>query len=317
VVAVDIVSSSSGDRFRQIHLDQALDKVLDDVLEVLHNSVHSAHAAFRRNDGDSAMITFPGGIPKAWIAADLVLRECRIALADANRSVTPEHQLRLRVALDSGEIVVNPPHIDGDAVVRAARLRDAEQLRAAMRAAPAAHLGLIVSDRFFTDVIDHRERGLDPALFHQVDVSVKTFHERAWIHVPGQVARPEIDRKAVMKDRPVSNIAKGHARVGTQVGNVTGNAYFGTSPTDDSLRDQMDELREALREARSQGRIDVDTFIAAGWELGEALSCLSVNGTYDRNGLVRALERLAVVVNGVALLESRVAAIASNARSER
>jgi hypothetical protein len=120
-----------------------------------------------------------------------------------------------------------------------------------------------------------------------------------------------------MKDRPVSNIAKGHARVGTQIGNVTGNAYFGTSPTDDSLRDQMDELREALREARSQGRIDVDTFIAAGWELGEALSCLSVNGTYDRNGLVRALERLAVVVNGVALLESRVAAIASNARSER
>jgi class 3 adenylate cyclase len=223
VVAVDIVNSSSGGRHRQKHLDRGLDWVLDQIFEAMAGSPYAAHTGFRRVDGDSATIALPAAVPRAWVAADLVLRELTIALDNVNRSVIEEDRLRLRVAIDHGEVVVGPPHVAGDPVRRAARLRDAPELRELQRSCPLANLGLIVSDRFFREVIDNRERGLNPEEFRKVTVAVKDFTEDAWVHlepavVPAQPvvapAEPRHERIAEVVNTFTGQVDARHANFG-------------------------------------------------------------------------------------------------------
>jgi class 3 adenylate cyclase len=186
VIAFDIVNSSGGDRHRQAHLDQSLQTVFDAAVRAAGDFA----ITFRRPDGDSMTIAVPAEVPKSWLAADFVLRELPIALARFNRAMNKEHRLRVRIAMDHGEIVVNPPHIGGDPVTTAARLLDADELRSVLDTAPAADFALIVSERFYRDVIRNGERGLDPELFREAAASVKNFHESGWIHAPGRAAEP-------------------------------------------------------------------------------------------------------------------------------
>lgn len=184
VISSDVVSSS-GPRHRQVHLDRAHEAVLDQAFHAVRDSRYPIASAFRRVDGDSTTMVVNADVPRSWIIADFILREIVIALADVNRAAAEESTLRLRMAVDFGEIVLNPPHVGGDAVVCAARLRDAPALREAMSGNQEAHLGLIVSDRCHAEVIKHGERGLTPGLFQATEVKVKTFSERGWIHLPG------------------------------------------------------------------------------------------------------------------------------------
>lgn len=191
VISSDVVGSS-GARRRQSHLDTAHDTVLNKAFAAARATGHPIGSAFRRVDGDSATIVVNADVSRSWILADFVLREIVLALADVNRTAGEDYQLRLRIAVDFGEVVLDPPHVQGDAVVGAARLRDAQGLRAAMSSRQEAQLGLIVSDRFYREVVVHGERGLDTDGFEAVDVQVKTFSERGWVHLPGTgiVERP-------------------------------------------------------------------------------------------------------------------------------
>ncbi|MFC6091171.1 hypothetical protein [Saccharothrix lopnurensis] len=185
VVKLDVANSSSSGRRRQAHLDQALTSALDQALESLdHHSVYASVRRFRRTDGDSALLAFEAGIPKAWVAADIVLHELDLALADVNKPFNDEHRLRLRISLDAGATVIDPPNVTGEAVVAAARLIDAAPFRQAVADAPEEDFGLVVSDRFHTDVVLSGERGLDRIAFRPVEVDVKGFQQVAWIHVP-------------------------------------------------------------------------------------------------------------------------------------
>lgn len=189
VISSDVVGSS-GERRRQSHLDSAHDTVLDMAFSAAKAAGHPLASAFRRTDGDSATMVIGAEVSRSWILADFVLREIAIALADVNRVAGEQYQLRLRTAVDFGEVVLNPPHVQGDAVVGAARLRDAPALREAMSGSPEARLGLIISDRFYREVVMHGERGLEAGAFQEVEVKVKTFSERGWVHLPEVAAKP-------------------------------------------------------------------------------------------------------------------------------
>lgn len=181
LLTTDIVGSSTGNRRRQAHLDHTHEIVLDRALAAAGMPVAEL---FRRPDGDSVTLAIPASVPKARVAADLVHREMTIALAEVNSTANAEHRLRLRAALAAGEIVVDPPQLSGEAVTRAARLRDAPALRKVMADHPEVDLGFIVADGLFDEVIRQGERGLDPRQFTAVPVEVKDFAERGWIHLP-------------------------------------------------------------------------------------------------------------------------------------
>jgi hypothetical protein len=127
-------------------------------------------------------------VPRSWILADFVLREMVIALAQVNSAVDEHHRLRLRVAVAHGEIVLDPPHVAGAAVIQATRLRDASALRDAMSDCPEADLGVIVSDALHHEVVLPGDRGLDLVSFTPVQVSEKTFDGRGWLLLPNNPA---------------------------------------------------------------------------------------------------------------------------------
>jgi hypothetical protein len=206
VISSDVVGSS-GVRHRQSYLDRVHDAVLDQAFDAVRRMGHPMASAFRRVDGDSATTVINADVSRSWVLSDFVLREVFLALADVNRAANEEYRLRLRMAVDFGEVVLDPPHVEGDAVVRAARLRDAPALREAMSTNRGASLGLIISDRFYGEVVSHGERGLDPAAFQAAEVTVKDFSERGWVHLPGVVAQPvpppATSPTASTPDRPV------------------------------------------------------------------------------------------------------------------
>lgn len=188
VISSDVVGSSGGRR-RQSHLDTAHDLVLDKAFAAASKADGAMGSAFRRVDGDSATIVIDAAVSRAWVLADFVLREVVLALGEVNQTAGEEYRLRLRMAVDFGEVASDPPHVQGDAVVGAARLRDAKALREAMSGSPQAQLGLIVSDRFHREVVVHGERGLDADVFYPVDVDVKTYSERGWVYLAGTASK--------------------------------------------------------------------------------------------------------------------------------
>ncbi|MGM1059800.1 hypothetical protein [Saccharothrix sp. Mg75] len=183
VLRIDIVRSSAEGPGRQTFLDQQLKVVVDKAVVVLHVLFPGA-AVHIRPDGDSMTVLIGPDVPKAWLLADFVLRELVIALHDANRRTDDEHRLRVRCALDHGETVVDAPHLGGSAVVATARLVDARPLRDLVGSDTRHDLCLIISDRFYRDVVTSGERGLDRVLFEAVDVDVKEFHGIGWLFLP-------------------------------------------------------------------------------------------------------------------------------------
>lgn len=182
VITADIVGSSSGCRSRQGHLDRSLERVLDDALaesRYRREEWSQREEWFRRPDGDSVTLVAPAVVPKAWIAADFV-RAIEIALRRVNEHTSEPSRLRVRMAIAHSEIEVEGQHIRGAAVRIATRLRDSDALRDQV-STTNNDLAFIVSDAFFHEVVEKRERDLDPAAFHEVVVTAKDGLVRGWI----------------------------------------------------------------------------------------------------------------------------------------
>ncbi|WP_158842485.1 hypothetical protein [Saccharothrix deserti] len=235
VLRLDIVGSSAGGRDRQVYLDRALRAVVDRAIE--HSAAYPvAESSYLRVDGDSATLLVGAAVAKAWLLADFVLRETAIALGEVNKPVNEDHRLRVRMALDHGETVVNPPNIGGRAVATTARLIDAPAFRQAVAAAPGQDFGLIVSDRFHSDVVVDGERGLGRLEFRPIEVEVKDFRQTGWVYVPADEVprRDAVPRSGAVPHGPAPSPAKladtilqFNAAVHAQ------NSVFGLSRSDD------------------------------------------------------------------------------------
>jgi class 3 adenylate cyclase len=177
VCRLDIKDSSRGNASRQRHLDKGLRAVVDDAIGA---APFDTTGWFHRTDGDSATIAFPADVPKAWVAAEFT-RQLELALRRFNEPLGQTHTLRLRMALDHGDVTIDRPNIAGAPVRTTARLVESSDLRRALQLAPAVDLAWIVSERFFDDVVQERDLGLDPTDFVRVRVEVKQFRGRGWL----------------------------------------------------------------------------------------------------------------------------------------
>jgi hypothetical protein len=72
----------------------------------------------------------------------------------------------------------------GDALITACRLNEAEPLKEALTRRTDADLAFIVPDDLYQDVIRHNFGSLRSAYFTQVKISVKEYHGVAWMHLP-------------------------------------------------------------------------------------------------------------------------------------
>ncbi|GAA0212920.1 hypothetical protein GCM10010492_08370 [Saccharothrix mutabilis subsp. mutabilis] len=181
VLGVDVKDSSALPARVQTKLYEELDRMLDEA---------SARVGLDRSGwtrqpgGDGEVAVLPADVDLVALVGDFVLRLDRL-LTDHNEISAPTARLRVRLAMHTGALTPSRFGFAGPALVTLARLLDSKPVRAALDAAPTANLAQIISDSLFHKAVAAELDGLRPRQFRQVRVDVKTFHETAYVHVPG------------------------------------------------------------------------------------------------------------------------------------
>lgn len=111
------------------------------------------------------------------------------ALADAlrahNRAHPEAERIRLRMALNSGEVTQDEHGIIGASITLTFRLLDSDPVKRALKDSPGA-LAIIVSSGFYEGVVRHSTAA---ASYHQERVAVKETMTAGWVCVPDQASR--------------------------------------------------------------------------------------------------------------------------------
>jgi Effector-associated domain 2 len=137
--------------------------------------------------GDGVMVLAPPSVPKVLFSEALPGR-----LADElqrhNAARRPEEQIRLRMALNAGEVFINEHGAVSSELNTTFRLLDAGQLKEALRGSPGP-LACIAPAWFYYQIIQNGE-AFRPETYFPVLVEVKEISTVAWISTPGyQAAR--------------------------------------------------------------------------------------------------------------------------------
>jgi tetratricopeptide (TPR) repeat protein len=131
--------------------------------------------------GDGILLLAPAQLPKAPFVMSLPGE-----LAEAVRQQNARHrgpeQMRLRMALNAGEVNYDEHGVTATSVNLAFRLLDAPALKAALAGSPGV-LALAASTWFFDEVIRHSAAAC-PASYRPVRVTVKETSTVAWIALP-------------------------------------------------------------------------------------------------------------------------------------
>jgi adenosylhomocysteine nucleosidase len=113
----------------------------------------------------------------------------------------------------------------------------------------------------------------------------------------------------------VTNIATGKAQVGVQAGKIFGNVSVGPSPgAPIDLAALIAEFVGLLRQARSEGRLDQQTYLAAEAELEVVTNSLPTRTEESQSRIMLALKKLRGLIADVADLAAKVATIISAAK---
>ncbi|UMP01448.1 hypothetical protein [Amycolatopsis sp. EV170708-02-1] len=192
IVVVDVVGFTAPDRNRLDRL--AVHQGMYEVLKIAFaESGVDFDSCAHEDRGDGALILLPPGTTKSLVA-DLLPERLAVALRRYNHTRTPQAQMRLRVSLNSGEVIGDDNGWVGDAVDIAFRILDAQPVKEAF-AESDRMIAFISSERFFADVIE-KDPGLLPELYRPLPVSVKTFTGTAYLRLHGEVIPESVVARA-------------------------------------------------------------------------------------------------------------------------
>jgi len=142
----------------------------------------------RECTGDGVFVLAPAQLPKGPFVEFLPS-----ALAEAlrchNETHRPEEQIRLRMALNAGEVTYDAHGVTAPSINRTFRLLEAPPLRSALADSPGV-LALITSNWFFHEVV-RNSKNVDATTFRPVQVAVKETSATGWISLPDHPFPPE------------------------------------------------------------------------------------------------------------------------------
>lgn len=182
IVQLDVVGSSER--------DAALQRRMRDDLYAMVRRVLAGQGVSRHDDvpvddrGDELRLIVPETAVPLERLVDVFVAGLTVELREHARAVNPVARIRLRVCFDLGVLVRHHNGWAGDALVRVARLIEAEPLRAALRDNPDLTFAAVLSEDLFRQVIQQRLGHLDPDSLRPIHVSVKNFQADAWLLVP-------------------------------------------------------------------------------------------------------------------------------------
>lgn len=227
-----------------------------DVLRTAFNEAGIDYDSCHTEDrGDGALVLIPADVPKSLLAQ--YLPDCLVsALWRHNATAAASSQFKLRIGIHAGDIRRNTHGWVGQAVNIAARILEADQVKAALARSDGV-LAFVASDYFYSEVIAP-DPGVGPDRYRPIDVSVKTFSATIWLRIAG-----EIETAPVPIPEPVA-VSESEAVVGIV-------------PTEelDTLRDLLLEVEVPnlpLLVARAVGPAIAPPPPGSAWDVFEYLS---------------------------------------------
>lgn len=183
IVVLDIerFSRPHWDDHIRVHARRALRQAL---LQAFYNSGIPLHGHWIISDtGDGLLVLVEPAVGTANVLRALLDR-----LADGlvvhNRLAVPVAQLRVRVVLHAGHVMLDDEMAVGEQVTHAFRLLDADSLRHRLSRSREP-LVVAVSQHVYEQVVRQRPLGLDPDDFEPLHFQVKETSAEAWVHVRG------------------------------------------------------------------------------------------------------------------------------------
>ncbi|MFD1049628.1 hypothetical protein ACFQ1S_30925, partial [Kibdelosporangium lantanae] len=140
--------------------------------------------------GDGVLILAPPDLPKS-LFAELLPGALVEALRDHNSRHPDEEHIRLRLALNAGDVTEDENGVSGTAVNLTFRLLETPQLKSAL--AESAGLLAVISSAYFYDDVMRHSPPVDLATFRRVHVEVKETVTEAWICRPDDPFPPIVD----------------------------------------------------------------------------------------------------------------------------
>ena len=131
--------------------------------------------------GDGILLIAPADIPTVGILRTL-FDALPNALKRHNRTYGPCVQIQLRLASDVGPVTSDDLGVQGEAIIRAARLLEAPALKRAM-VRDRADLGIVASGFVYDTAIGQSGGPIDSAGYVRIHVHVKETTQQAWMKI--------------------------------------------------------------------------------------------------------------------------------------
>lgn len=180
IVAVDVEAFGDPQRTlpHQTAVRAAMYTAVRDAFETAGIAWDRCHVEDR---GDGIFVLVPSEFPKSALV-EVVPGRLASALRAHNEGVPDAGRIRLRMAVNAGEVVFDAQGATSTSITTTFRFLDLPALKAALRASPGV-LALVVSPWIFDEVVRH-STVVDPSTFRRVDVEVKELSGAAWISLP-------------------------------------------------------------------------------------------------------------------------------------
>jgi hypothetical protein len=178
ILAVDAEAFSGRENFYQVAVR---DGIYKSVRAAFDKSGLPWDDCYHEDRGDGLFVLVSPDVPKNLFATPFPF-ELAAALREYNATCPEEAQIRLRVAVNAGELNRDSHGVAGQALNQTFRLLSANPLRKALAESPG-NVALIASDWFYNEVI-RNEPASAHRTYRRVRVAVKETRTVAWICLP-------------------------------------------------------------------------------------------------------------------------------------
>ncbi|MBO2454251.1 hypothetical protein J4573_44690 [Actinomadura barringtoniae] len=182
LLAIDIVGFGGRPTSLHAHLREALNTLVTTSLA----TVGIPPTACKQEDrGDAVFVILPPGISPELLLGPFPDR-LRRGLRRHNRLAAAGARFQVRAAVNAGFVWADERGILGGPAIELFRLLDAAQFKAVL-ADQRADVGLITTERLYTELIVDGPDLIDPDTYQPLDVSTKEYRGPARIWLPPQV----------------------------------------------------------------------------------------------------------------------------------
>ncbi|MFC4913751.1 cyclic nucleotide-binding domain-containing protein [Actinomadura gamaensis] len=180
IMFVDVVGFSAAHRNDTDRLE--LRRVLyEAVPEALEGSNVPWAACYHEDRGDGMLIVVPPQAPPARVV-DPMLSLLTARLRRHNHAASEAMRLRIRMSLHIGPVMPDREGVNGAAIIQAARLLDAPELRHRMSDTDA-DVGFVASDYVFENVLAQGPGYINPRSFQRIRFRAKNAAYTGWMHL--------------------------------------------------------------------------------------------------------------------------------------